>query len=732
MQRAWLCAVLVAGCVDIQTDPGEGPGQVMPNDTVVEFDPSNSIIPFPNNLILDPATGKVNLPAQCGEGAAAMALRTGVIDQLDGFGTYEAPMQVTFSKPVDPATLDGKILLYKRTANGMGAQPVPILVVPTDITRYDATCTTPATVSAVVIIPKVPLEEKATYDGVVIDGVAAMGGAVYGSTATWELISGVNDPVQFAADGTVTFNQTPLDPTDMAQYQQLVGIDTLWKAHKNALDFLEQTGAKRSTIRVAWELTTQTTTDPLDPSVAGSLAANVNTGPLLQVASVLPDGVTPTQFLTANGLPCGASGLPCDSIGDIIGAGLVSKDYQQQVPNPLTGLPACVQQDPNNSICPVPGAWSDPLAPTNPSSNVIQVLATVPTGTPPATGWPTIVFGHGLGSSKTTMLAIAPQLAAEGYATVAIDFVNHSSRAIRTSTDASLGCANDGDGNAPAPTDYPQCYAAFLSPDLAATRDNIRQTVLDLEGLVAALRGCGTAHCGALQIDYTRVGYIGISLGGIIGTTTTASLSGSAGQFKAAVLNVPGVGLLDILENTANLEIRCSLVNSLIDAGVVTGDKWTGGTTGLCTTDAWKEQPSYQAFAQAARWVLDAADGANFTTKLATQKFLIQEVVNDQVVPNVATDNEGMLVGLTPGSADMFVPPTFVDPSAVLEAAPQSNTWVRYTNLPADPASGFPGNTFAHPSLLQPADGGAADGQLGTLRLQTDALFFMAVNNPTN
>ena len=37
------------------------------------------------------------------------------------------------------------------------------------------------------------------------------------------------------------------------------------------------------------------------------------------------------------------------------------------------------------------------------------------------------------------------------------------------------------------------------------------------------------------------------------------------------------------------------------------------------------------------------------------------------------------------------------------------------------------GSTFAHASLLRPANGGI-DGQLGTVRLQTDAITFLKIN----
>jgi hypothetical protein len=302
----------------------------------------------------------------------------------------------------------------------------------------------------------------------------------------------------------------------------------------------------------------------------------------------------------------------------------------------------------------------------------------------------------------------------------------------------------------------PQCYAAFLSTDLAGTRDTIRQTVLDLQRLVLAAKGCGTTACGGFKIDPAHISYAGISLGGIIGTTTMST----AADLKAAVLNVPAVGLIDVLEHSQTLEIKCPLVDALIDAGVLMGDKWNGSDTaptGLCVGDTWQTQPGYQQFAAIGRWVLDPADGANYvSTMLAPKKFLIQEVVDDHVVPNYATDFEGALVGLAPGTADPFTPATTTASSALL-ASVTSAHWLRYPTLPAsDATTGGFGNLFEHASLLRPAIGtpplpghcvldsatpcgtntdcAAAGnvcvfpGVLGTARLQTDAITYLFAN----
>jgi hypothetical protein len=393
------------------------------------------------------------------------------------------------------------------------------------------------------------------------------------------------------------------------------------------------------------------------------------------------------------------------------------------------------------------------------------------------------VFGHGLGSSKKTVFAIAPQLAGpvpvpfgfdSGFATIAIDFVAHDSRAIRTSDAAALGC-----NGSPDPTVSPQCFAPFLSTNLAATRDGIRQSALDIHGLVEMLKFCGASTCatqfaaqggGSFQIDPAHIEYLGISLGGIIGSVAV----GSKPDFKSAVLNVPGAGWVDILEKTSTRAIKCPLVNGLIDAGILMGEKSNATlTTGLCTTDEWLTQPAYRQFATIARWILDPADPANFTQRLATmRRFMIQKVMDDQVVPNYATDAEAALTGVAAAGATAACAPAAgtTPPTTQVVAPSDSNKFINYTPLgptaTCPDATGAnqpsPGTVYAHSSLLRPvpgncstaghtrtsttqavgdqqcqAQGGAgstcdissvAKGQLGTRRMQTDAITFLILN----
>ncbi|MBS1119938.1 MAG: lipase [Deltaproteobacteria bacterium] len=724
MNMKWLVGLTLGtslaatGCPSIDRDPGEG--EPLPT---VEFDPANKIVPFPNNLLLDPATGKVNLPAQCNESPTSKALREGVLNTLDGFGTFETAINVTFTEPVDQASLTGNVLVFKRT-NAAGtlnidpktAQPLPVVFIPNTTTRFDASCANPLTVNQITIIPRVPLDQKSTYVVAVLDGVKTASGAPFNPSFTWGLVRSSTAVVKFDAKGNVTTNRTPLDPADPAQLAQLQGIDLLWKAHARGVSFLAAAGHPNTSLLLMWEFNTQTVTDALDSTVAGTPAASSLTTPPLVGVSRVNAAANGEAFLNAV-LPnqCQNQGgpLPCQNVGEVLKAGLLGKQYQIDTPNPLTGG------------SPVPGPWGDPIKPAvvhDPALGggagggaPIGVLIATPITAICASNCPTVVFGHALGSSKTTVFAIASQLASAGFNAVAIDEVAHDSRAVRVSDDAAKGCAGT-----PTPATAPQCFAAFLSTNLAAARDNIRQSIIDHQSLIAALKGCGSSNCGLLSADPAKIVYMGLSLGGITGSAVTAT-----SDIKAAALNVPAVGWIDIVENTQSLAIRCSVVDGLIDAGILIGDKFEPNPgVGLCLGEEWKLQPGYRQFSVIGRWILDPADPANFNQRLASKRILIQEVVGDQVFPNLATDNAAALVGLAGMTADPAASPT-PPPSAAIGI---TNVFVKYPTLPADAGSGFPGNTFDHASLLRPTPESGVAGQLGTIRLQTDAITFLVLN----
>lgn len=730
-------ALAAASCVSIDLDDNEKTAAT--TAAIVEFDPSKSIVPFPNNLLIDRNTGKVNLPdpklpPPCEESAASKLLRTLVLNALDGFGNFKSAQRITLTEAVDMSSVAGNIVMYPRLEGAREvpvteamAKAVPLVAIPGTTERIAADCAK-SEVPSLTLVPARPLTARTTYVVAVLKGLKSASGADYGASSTWGLVRQKESPVTVEG-GEIISERTPLNPNKPEDKTTLLGLDLLWKAHARGLAHVEAITTKaRGDILLAWEFTTQTTTAPLDPAVAGSPAAGLPQAPISGMTTIAAGNTAVTDHMNATLQALGAPAnfctvLPCAAVSSVLNGTVTAPRYQSSGTNPLVG---------GN---PIPGPWSSPLAPLKLGDEALQARVFVPAGARPAAGWPTVVFGHGLGGNRVQLYLIASQLAGRGIASVAIDFVAHGTRAVRNSNAAALGCA-DGTGR-PNPSQDPQCFAPFLSTNLAITRDNIRQTVLDLQTLVQSLKRCNSDTACAvdgniLRVDPAKLGYLGISLGGIIGATTVAVTP----DFRTAVLNVAGAGWVDVFEQTGTAAIRCSVVNGLIDAGIIMGTKAPPPFTDMTATcnkandptmpnDHWTEQPAYRTFANIARWILDSADGANFASRLGppTRRVLIQKVTGDTVVPNSTTDALAALSGHTmPALADPAASSTPA-PSAAITAATPVNKWVQY-NMVAGP----PGNTFTHGSLL--AGPSTVEGQLGTARMQTDAITYLLINLP--
>jgi hypothetical protein len=753
---------LLFGCAEeVTTDDNEtGP---IPVPEVAEFDPAARIIPFPNNLLLDPVTHKLNLPAQCGEtpGSSAAQVRA-TLNQLDGFATSRgnqpgrSPITATFSADIDQASLAGRVFLVRAPSAGDPGGPEEIEVTVGRSLRSTADCATSMAVPNVTIAPVRPLREASTYAVALLRGIASTTGVEFEPTATWALTRQKVAPVEVAGTATapvVTFNATPFDPENPADLQRLVGLNQLWKVHAPILGLLDAalpalTGSSepvaRDELLLAWSFNTQTISAPFDPSVSGSPASLLTSdaasdAPELPGAPLAGAGgpLTVQQFYGA-AIP----GVSCDALG-CAAIGAIYASPGAGAPGPSFLSPTFQSGEDCDPSTPTPGgAWDDPLKPTAVCDQSIPFVAVVPNAAaglrPGANGYKTVIFAHGLTRSKEDLFAIAGQLAAQGIASVAIDAVNHGARAVPISTDAALGCDESAVGpglpceKSITPSCAPQCFAPLLSPNLAVTRDNLRQTVLDQQKLQRVLKHCATeGACGSLWVDADHIGYVGQSLGALIGSVSVAV----SPDIKSAVLNVGGADWVQVFSDTDSVGIRCPLLDGLIDAGILSGQKWSMGANAeaLCLDPlaSWKTAPGFLQFAQTARWVLDPVDGVNYAPVYGSAEgpsVLVGEVLGDQVVPNSATEQFAGLLGLMPSAAAIvrMVPP---GPSA--EVALPGSHWVQYETLPA--MGMFPGNTYSHGSLLAPAAleseaMAGASGLLGTALMQTDTLTYLVTH----
>ncbi len=744
---------IAAGCLDqAEVDETETAELLVSSPQIQDFDPSNSIIPFPNVLLLSPTTGLNTLPATCGESTGAQGLREGVLNTLDGAGTWLPAVFATFTAQVDLASTAGRVFLVKRVADPTDAVAVPAQVGRFQTIRYDEalpTCGAANVIEAITVTPVVPLDDDSVYTVAVLQGVTSTDGEEFQPSTTWFFSRQLAAPVSiFDQDengvlttSDVVFNNTPLDQFDprdanangvadtiesLAGIQRLFGLNQTFLPYVDvALDTVTGEEVTRDDILIAWSFKTQTVEAPLDPAGAGPAAFVTENaalaGPFGPIAGA-PAGATVEQFYEAN-LGAGiCTQLPCAAIGNVFGGALDAPNFQVAGPN--TGA----------LTDPVPGPWSNPLNPTEQPGDPLEILAVRPATPAPATGYPLVVFAHGITRSKGDLLAIAGQLAGLGIATVAIDWPLHGSRAVQIFPTGSA-CQDPSDAGAADPTLSPACFAPILSSNLPATRDGFRQGALDIMSLIAAMTNeCaapdGVANCNGFAINADAVGYIGQSLGAIIGTLPVAMQGG----FKAAVFNVGGVSLTTILENTDSNRIKCPLIDALINNGTLQGKLWLQPDNSFNEVDALcvqtntalpiavASEPAYRSFAAATRWIADPCDGVNFLDVIGGRvaagdlHVLVQQVEGDAVVPNESTAIIGRLLGFA-SATDATTPtvPPF-SPSAGLADSATAAAWLNYSSDTV---------TYGHGSLLQPA-AATPQGQAATAQMQTDAFTFLA------
>lgn len=362
-----------------------------------------------------------------------------------------------------------------------------------------------------------------------------------------------------------------------------------------------------------------------------------------------------------------------DGLGGLLNAPTTTTRLANVYVGKVTGMTSFL--DPND---PANSTWqgSNPVASTDKTLNAINqykadprgtvdvpVIVTVPTAAASCVApYSVTIYQHGITSDRATVLALGRSLAARCQVTVAIDLPEHGVTTSGNQLDQLLGGISQIiAGTAGTPGDL----TSFLAPErlvtmgaapggncmtgakvasldgrpavcpagdsyinlfnLANARDVLRQSVIDLDSLYKAVNGV-TTLAGA-SIDNTKISFVGMSLGSIVGETFVATLAnpGMGGSLKAAVFNVGGGGIAKLLDGSPTFE------------PVITG--------GLAAQGVTKPSADYESFLMVAQTLVDSADPINYADTLnalkATTPILFQEVVGngssndpDQVVPN--------------------------------------------------------------------------------------------------
>ncbi|MEN0037140.1 MAG: Ig-like domain-containing protein [Cellvibrio sp.] len=683
------CSLILSGCgggSGTEKPPAPPAADVYKVGTNPRFDPVISDVPFNTDLVFAAAAtsdGTASL------GAATDPVRA-TINQLDGFST-SAFFDILISGSVDPASVlaSKSVFLIELNAGGKDALNPANIVGVVGLATYDATVVSQdgGTNNTIRIRPTKPLKSKTKYLVAITSDVKDSSGSALTRSwtynalrdTTYETLAGLA-PVRTAIVGWETLASGFLAAASGGQLSAAAAKDKLVLTY------------------------TFTTGDPVTPLIAMAapraaiastqIAAGASPSAAVSNAVTLDSmGLLPTPKKRDLAI-AGATGIDFNNFSSALAAnvgklytgyikvpyyqtaatGLAFGEYLKRTWKPdltLAGaLGVTVPTDVDGSynvtyrypFAAKTGDESIPLQVTLPQDNWVpgyagaancgQIYA--------ATGYPTVIYVHGITSDRTSVVALGHTLASRCVATVAIDlpvhgvpansaFVNalnvEKSKLLPFATLYGANAPHErhfnvaGSGGAPAPMNFETpgttdgSGAQFINLGfLTNTRDNNRQAVMDLLNLNASLGGINTEIKKSVStgLDVNRVYVVGVSLGGILGSVfTTVNQIAIANDAQAGLpsnLN-PIRGLVT---SGAGTQVAQILVNSATFAPII--------NNGLAASGVNVGTSNYERFLYAAQSAMDSGDPVNFMQPLAQLgvPVLVQQINNDAVIPNGA------------------------------------------------------------------------------------------------
>ncbi|WP_130536838.1 lipase [Thiomicrorhabdus indica] len=551
----------------------------------VVMDFENGDIPFPHDALFSgSADGTLNIPVvdptDYSDPKVAM-------NAVDGFST-SAPISFSVTKQLDLTdlnantiadTLERGISLYKVSVDPLTRAVTKIvsrLTLGVDFAL--AVSDSESTAKQVAIIPLKPLSPKTTYI-VVIDSdlrdsseVAFNKGAIYAALSQDDR----------------TLKETAFD-----------ALEPLRQLTLAQLSALQRFGVSTDEVIASWAFTTQSTSDVLE-----NMLVNVS-----------------NQSLLISGTTLDTSTFGGQGLADVYSGTLTVPYYggRPSVENPTAPL---------NTIW--SGAQDSMLSQFNPTpvqrhAATIPVLMTLPKGDTPASGWPIVIFQHGITQNRSSVLAVADSLAHAGFAAIAIDMPLHG--ITENSALASLRIAGVSERTFDVDYVTQDAQGTVLIPQsdgvqdssgrhfinlshLVVTRDNLRQAVSDLMHLQASLTSSSVANL----LDASKVSFVGHSLGAMVGGVFQA-----LSPADSAVFAMPGQQAAYLLAGSASFgpEIVAGLAAQGISA----------------------DSAEFQQFLLAAQTVVDSADPVNYSSTIQAPSLMFEVVgidaqSQDQVIPN--------------------------------------------------------------------------------------------------
>ncbi|MBN9419284.1 MAG: Ig-like domain-containing protein [Candidatus Eremiobacteraeota bacterium] len=621
------------------------------------FDPTSgspATIPLPNDLLRDTgATTPANkgLVNQFPNVAPLNAEPFNSLRTMRGFSTA-GNILIPFTGQIEPASVNsGSVLLVEgpsSTAADADTGAGTNATVQCNVSVVNGQGTGSTGNSTIVLQPVLPLKPATNYYVVVTNGIQSNGIHITSNNIT--TVTKLRDPLITPAGNNIF----PVPDTSAQALEPLRAFyQNLW-TRAEAI-----TGRDRNEIPLVFRFGTQPLFVQLR-TIRGFVATQA-ARPLLGKTTVAANNAAVNLFYAANPALAGA---PRDKIGAIYAAAYTADNYISTTTNPtaVPGLPAGAPIG-NFGGTGVPG---DLASVVNQKNKPMYVIA--PIGASAAS--PVVIFQHGITRTKDDVFAIANTFCNAGYVVVATDLVVHGSDT---------------------PVTVPATTTGQLFINLAFlrnSRDNIRQSIVNLYWLTKVIKDGGLDFDGVAGSDFStnNPAYVGMSLGAIVGTGYTSTEWNN----QTAVLNVAGGRISTLLLNSA--QISPQILAGLAGNGV------TPGTA------------AFTQFFLIAQTVVDDADPFNYAAPALTgalkvpagattaSRVLQQEVINDQVVPNVASRDLARAFAQVPGFN--HIQPVVEAVSGVPQAATTDNPLTAYAG-----SGFFQFPNSQHGVLLDPTQG---------------------------
>ena len=618
-----LVGLLVIGCSTVDTlDTAPVPSNnpvPFPGFTFPLLDLANSVIPLPNDLLRDPVTGNLMFP---GTGEPVDAANS-----LDGFST-SGNILIPFDGEVVASSVTNDTLPVFNASTGQQVQMTyQVIAKRIQVDAAESLSTPPATItgSTVVATPILALDPSTQYLVVTTAGIiSADSNSPILSSSAINILKGTSPLV----DGNGNSTNPALNNATAARLEPIrQAYQPIWQGAERLLN------TNRANIPFAFAFTTQSLFQALPAIQTTVETANL---PAANANPAFP-GIPAAEFAPVAAGHTGGENLSFASIPTI----------EQLFADPTLGLPAGV---PNSNIgrihfgtvtAPIyrtdreEGFWANPPVQVGtqtvpfvlflPNSVAIPDVFRQPTlgasPLPPAAALnapvPAVIFQHGITGNKLQAVALADAVNSQGLALIAIDLELHG--------DLKAPGASDGDG--------------FINiPNLRNSRDNIRQSVVNLYALNQAIISGqsnidapnggtpgvtpGAAPELAPGTDEGGVdpGYMSLSLGSIVGDLFHATED----DLTASALNVGGARI-------TNLLLQSQTFSGLVKDGLAANGVVEGSS-------------DFARFFLIAQAVVDDADPVNYADQAISgnlrggvgAQILQQGNVTDAVVPPVA------------------------------------------------------------------------------------------------